>query len=155
MYQSTQRTTAERWCEPGLVANILLLVGEIVTGLTTVSARERPDDCRGELDPAAVAPDPHREDAHPRELVLWDASDAALQDATDAADLRPEPGDAGVEKSAVTAPDARARDAWSLREPAHPPVPRARPALAAELCTPDAVQSAEQSCEVPEAVAGR
>jgi hypothetical protein len=49
-----------------------------------------------------------------------------------------------VEKLAVLAPDARARDAQSLR--VRRPGPRARLAWAAELCTLDAVQFAEQSC---------
>jgi hypothetical protein len=70
-----------------------------------------------------------------------------------AADLRRAPADAGAEKWAVPAPDDRARDAWSLQ--AHLSVQWERPAAAAELCTLDAVQSAEQSCAAPEAAAGQ
>ena len=113
--------------------------------------RELPDERRDELVPEAEAPDQRREDAHLLGLSASDAWDAALPGAMDAADLRREPWDADAEKLADPALDGRARDAWSRR--ARWFVQRARPAVAAELCTPDAVQSAEQSCAEPEAAA--
>jgi hypothetical protein len=103
------------------------------------------------LVPEAEAPDPHREDAHPQASNAWGASDDAHPDATDAADLRRAWSDAGAEKLAVPALDARARDAWSRQ--VHRPAQRVRPDAAVELCTPDAVQSAEQSCAALEAAA--
>ena len=63
----------------------------------------------------------------------------------DAADLRRAPLDADAGKLAGPAQDARAQDAWS-RQQAHPSVRSVRPDAAAELCTPDAVRSVEQSC---------
>jgi hypothetical protein len=113
--------------------------------------RELPDERQDEPVPVAVAPVPPREDAHLLASSASDASDAALPDARDAADLRREPSDGGAEKLAVPALDARARDAWSRQ--ARWFVQWVRPAVAAELYTPDAVQSAEQSCAEPEAVA--
>jgi hypothetical protein len=113
--------------------------------------RELPDERRDELVPEAVAPVPHREDAHRLASSASDASDAALPDAMDAADLRREPSDGGAEKLAVPALDARAQDAWSRR--ARWFVQWVRPAVAAELYRPDAVQSAEQSCAELEAAA--
>jgi hypothetical protein len=62
----------------------------------------------------------------------------------DAADLRREPWDVGAEKLADPALDVRARGAlclWALQS-----AQWARPALVAELCTPDAARSAERSC---------
>jgi hypothetical protein len=106
--------------------------------------RELPGERQDELVPEAVAPVPPREDAHRLASNASDASDAALPDARDAADLRREPWDGGAEKLAVPALDARARDAWSRQ--ARWFVQWVRPAVAAELYTPDAVQSAEQSC---------
>ena len=103
------------------------------------------------LVPEVEAPGPHREDAHLQASNAWDAWDDARRDATAAADLRREPSDAGAEKLAVPALDARARDALSL--PAHRPARRAPPDAVAELCTPDAVPSAEQSCVAREAAA--
>jgi hypothetical protein len=113
--------------------------------------RERRDDCRGELDQAAAAPDQHREGAHLQALGASDASDAALRDATDAADLRPEPGDAGVEKLVVPALDARGRVASSLSPQERLSVQPGRSDAAAELCRQDAVRFAEQSCAAREA----
>ena len=103
------------------------------------------------LVPEAEALDLHRADAHPPASNAWGASDDAHPDATDAADLRRAWSDAGAEKLADPALDARARDAWSRQ--AHRPAQRARPDAAGELCTPDAVQSAEQSCAALEAAA--
>ena len=96
-----------------------------------------------------AAPDPHQEDAHQQAPAAWDASDGARPDATDAADLRRVPSVADVEKLVDRARDVRARDASSPRgrQPGQPePL-----AWAAELCTPDAVRSAEQSFAEPEA----
>ena len=112
-------------------------------------ARERLDGCRDEPVPEAAAPDLHREDAHRQAPAAWDASDGARRDATDAADLHREPSVADVEKLADLALDVRARDAWSLQ--ARRPVQQEPLVWAAELCTPDAVQSAEQSFAEPEA----
>jgi hypothetical protein len=68
----------------------------------------------------------------------------------DAADLRRVLADAGAEKLAAPEPDVRARDAWlCLRE--LPLAPQVQRASAAAPCTPDAVQSAEQSCGAREA----
>jgi hypothetical protein len=111
-----------------------------------------PDEHQDVLVPEAEAPDQPQADAHPRESNAWDASDAARPDATDAGDLRRAPADEGAEKVAVPAPDARGRDASSLRE--RWPVRWVRRAVAAELCTRDAVRSAEQSCAAREAAAG-
>lgn len=113
--------------------------------------KELPDERRDELVPEAEAPDPHREDARLLGSSASDAWDGALPDAMGAADLRREPWDAGAEKLAAPAPDGRARDAWSRR--ARWFVQWARPVVAEELYTPDAVQSAERSCAEPEAAA--
>jgi hypothetical protein len=113
--------------------------------------RELPGERQDELVPEAVAPVPPREDAHRLASNASDASDAALPDARDAADLRREPWDGGAEKLAVPALDARAQDAWSRQ--ARWFVQRVRPAVAAELYTPAAVRSAEQSCAELEAAA--
>jgi len=96
-------------------------------------------------------------DAHQPEPCAWDAWDGARRDATDAADLRPASSDAGAEKSVDPALDARAQDAWSLQVHLqfHLLVRLARLAVAAELCIPDAVQSAEQSCAALGAAAGQ
>jgi len=107
-------------------------------------APELPDARLDELVPEADPPGPHQEDVHPPVPCGWDAWDGARPDAEDAADLHREPADAGAEKLAVPARDGQARDAWSRQGP--PPAQLARPAWAAELCTPDAVQSAAQSC---------
>jgi hypothetical protein len=104
-----------------------------------------------ELVPEAGAPDPHQEDARQQALAAWGASDDARPDVTDAADLHQAPPVVDVEKLAVLALDARARDAQSLR--VRRPGQRARLAWAAELCTLDAVQFAEQSCAEPAVVA--
>jgi hypothetical protein len=106
---------------------------------------------RDELVPEAEALVPHREDARQLASSVSDASDAALPDAMDAADLRREPSDAGAEKLADPALDARARDAWFRQERWF--VQPAPPAVAAELYTPDGVRSAEQSSAEPEAAA--
>jgi hypothetical protein len=111
----------------------------------------RPDGCPDEPVPEAGAPDPHQEDAHPRASSAWDAWDAARLDATAAADLHRAPSDAGAEKLAVPGLDARAQDAWSRQ--ALQSVQWVPWVAAAELCTPDAVQSAEQSCVEPVASA--
>jgi hypothetical protein len=111
--------------------------------------RERLDGYPDELVPEAAAPDPRPEDARQQALAVWGASDGARPDVTDAADLHRAPPVVDAEKLAVLALVARAQDAQSLR--ARRPVPRARLAWAAELCTPDAVQFAEQSCAEPEA----
>jgi len=110
-----------------------------------------PDGLPDEPVPEAEVPDQHREDARPLAPGAWDASDVVPPDAADAADLRRAPADADAEKLAVPAPDVRARDAWSrrVRRFAQP----ARLDAAAELCTPDAVLSAEQSCAALEAAA--
>ena len=104
-----------------------------------------------ELVPEAEAPDPHREDEHLPAQCAWDASGDARQDATDAADLRQAPEDAGAGKLAALALDDRARDASSPQE--RQSVPRAQPDAAAELCTPDAALSAARSCAAPEEAA--
>jgi len=114
--------------------------------------RERPDDCPDELVPEAEAPDQPPEDAHLPASSASDASDDVRPDAVDAADLRRAPLDAGAEKLAVLAPDARAQDA-SFQRQAHLLVQLARPVVAAEPCTPDAAPSVEQSCAVPVASA--
>jgi hypothetical protein len=101
--------------------------------------------------PEAEALDQLREDEHPLASNAWGAWDDAHPDATDAADLHRAWSDAGAEKLAAPALDVRARDAWSQRERLS--VQQARPDAAVELCTPDAVQSAEQSCGAPEAAA--
>jgi hypothetical protein len=80
---------------------------------------------------------------------VWGALDGARPDVTDAAVLHPAPSVVDVEKLAALAPDVRAQDAQSLW--VRRPVPRARLPWAAELCTLDAVQFAEQSCAEPEA----
>jgi hypothetical protein len=95
--------------------------------------------------PEAEAPDQHRADVHLLEPCAWDASDDARLDATDAADLRREPSGVGAEKLAAPELDVRARDAWWF-PPALQSALRARPDEEAELCIPDAVRSAEQSC---------
>jgi len=105
------------------------------------------------LDPAAAAPDQHPEGAPPQVPGASDASDAALRGVKDAADLRPEPGDAGVEKLVVPALDVRARVASSLSPQECLPVQPERWDAAAELCRQDAVRSAEQSCAAQEAAA--
>jgi hypothetical protein len=107
-------------------------------------ARERLDGFPDERALEGAARDRHPGDEPPQELSAWDAWDGAHPDATDAAVLRPEPADAGAEKLAALARDARAQDA-SFRQ-ARQPVQLERLASAAELCIPDAVQFAEQSC---------
>ncbi len=99
----------------------------------------------------AEAPDQHQEDAHPQAPGAWDASDDARRDAAGAADLRRELADEAAEKLAGRARGVRAQDASSL--PELQLARWARPDAAAELCTPDAVPSAEQSCAAQEAVA--
>ncbi len=94
--------------------------------------------------PEVEAPDQHQEDAHPQAPGAWDAWDGARRDAADAVGLRREPADEGAERLADRALDVRARDAWCLR--VHRLALWARPGVAAELCIPDAAQSAEQSC---------
>ena len=86
--------------------------------------RERLDGYPDELVPEAAAPDQRQEDARQQALAVWGASDGARPDVTDAADLRPAPSAADVEKLAALAPDVRAQDAQSLR--VRRPVPRAR-----------------------------
>jgi hypothetical protein len=113
-------------------------------------ARARPDERRGELVPEVEAPDQPQVDEHPQASIAWDAWDDAHPDARDAADLHRALADAGAEKSAAPAPDVRAQDAWSLR--ARWPEQPARQGAAVELCTPDVVRSAGQSCAAPEAV---
>jgi hypothetical protein len=82
---------------------------------------------------------------HPPASSAWDASDDVRPDAMDVADLRRAPSDAGAGKLAAPAQVARAQDAWS-RQQAHPSARSVQPGAAAELCTPDADRSAEQSC---------
>ena len=135
-------------CSPS--SGLLLRHAEHSAG--PAGAREHRDEHRDELVPEAEAPDRHREDAHLPASSAWDAWDDAHPDATDAADLRRAPSDAGAGKLAGPAQDARARDAWS-RQQAHPSVRSVRPDAAAELCTPDAVRSAEQSCAAQAAAA--
>jgi hypothetical protein len=107
-----------------------------------------PDELVLEADPLG----PHQADAHPPEPCAWDAWDGAHPDATDEADLHPVPSGAGAEKLAVRARDVPAQDAGF--PPERRSAPRAQPPdVAAALCTPDAVQSAEQSCAAPEAAA--
>ena len=115
------------------------------------AAPELPDEPQAELVPEAEALDQHPEDAHQPEPYAWDAWDVVHPDAADAADHRPASSDAGAGKLAVPAPDAPAQDAWSPRAmKSETWTQRAQPDAAAELCTLDAVQSAEQSCGAPE-----
>ena len=102
--------------------------------------------------PEAEAPDLHRADERLPVSSAWDASDVAHPDATDAADPRRASLDAGAGKLADPALDVRARGAsyQLVRRSAR----RVRQDVAAELCTPAAVQSAERSCAAPEAAAG-
>jgi hypothetical protein len=109
-------------------------------------ARERLDGCPDDLAQEAGAPDQHRGDAHPQAPGAWDAWGVVHPDATDAADLRRELADAGVEKLAVQVLDARALNASSLFPRERLPVQPERAGGAVELCRLDAVQSAEQSC---------
>ena len=99
----------------------------------------------------AVAPVPPREDAHLLASSASDASDAALPDARDAADLRREPSDGGAEKLAVPALDARARDAsfQQVRSLARAEELDA----AAEPYKQGEVQSGERSCAEQEVAA--
>ena len=90
---------------------------------------------------------------HPQAPGASDASDVAHPGAADAADLRPEPVDAGVEKLADPALGARARDAAFLSLQERLSVQPAQSDAAAELCRPDAVRFAEQSCAAREAAA--
>jgi hypothetical protein len=108
-----------------------------------------PDELVPEADPLG----PHQADVRPPVPCAWDAWDGAHPDATDEADLRPAPSGAAAEKSAVLAPDDPARDASSLqlRPQVRLLVQPAPPDEAAEPCTPDAVQSAEQSSAALEA----
>jgi hypothetical protein len=116
------------------------------------AAPEHRDGHPDELVPEADPLGPHQADAHPPVPCAWDAWDGALPDATDEADLHPAPLDAGAEKLAVRVRDVPAQDARFLPESRS--VPRAQPPdVAAALCTPDAAQSAEQSCAAPEAAA--
>ena len=94
--------------------------------------------------PEAEVPDQHRADVHLLEPCAWDASGDAHPDEADAADLRREPLDEGAEKLADLELDVRVRGAWWFPR-AHQSALQARPDEAAELCTPDAVRSAEQS----------
>jgi hypothetical protein len=104
--------------------------------------------------PEAEAPDQHLRDAHRPEPYAWDAWDDVRPDAADAADHRLASSDAGAGKLAVLARDAPARDAWSLRAIRSAPwTRRAQLDAAVELCTPDADQSAAQSCAAPEVAA--
>ena len=114
--------------------------------------RGRLDERQDVLVPEAEAPDQLQEDVHLLASSAWDALDGAHPVATAAADLRRASLDEGAGKLAVPALDVRARDASSqlVRLPAQ----RVRQDAEVELYTPDAVQSAEQSCVVLEAAAG-
>ena len=69
----------------------------------------------------------------------------------DAAGRLPASSAAGAEKLAVPALDAMERGASSrLANQSAPSKQREQSAAAAELCTPDAVQSGAQSCAAPE-----
>ena len=104
-----------------------------------------PDVHRDVLVPEVEVLDRLQADGHLRAPAAWDAWDDARPDATDAADLRPEPSDEDAEKLAGRAPGARARDAWSRQEP-HPSAPSEQRFLVAAPCTPDADRFAAQSC---------
>jgi hypothetical protein len=105
----------------------------------------RQDVRRDEPDPEAEAPDQLPADARLPVQNALDAWDGARRDAADAADLRcQELADVVAEKLAVRARDGRAQDAWFPQ--AHRSARLEQPDAAAELCTPDAVQSAAQSC---------
>jgi len=97
------------------------------------------------LGPEAEAPDQHRADAPLLEPCAWDAWGDAHPGAMDAADLHPEPLGEGAEKLADPELAVRARDAWWFL-PVLQSALQAQQAGAAELCTRDAVRSAEQSC---------
>ncbi len=99
---------------------------------------------RDEPVPEAAIPGRHPADAHQPEPDAWDALDGVHPAVGDAADLRWAPADADAEKLAVPARDDPALDAWFLLERLS--VPQERSAWAAAPYTPDAVQSAEQSC---------
>jgi hypothetical protein len=114
---------------------------------------EHRDGHPDELVPEAAPLGPHQADEHRPVPCAWDAWDGAHPDATAEADLRPAPSGAGAEKLAVLAPGDPARDASSLqlRPQVRLLVQPAQPDEAAELCTPDAVRSAERSCAALEA----
>jgi hypothetical protein len=94
--------------------------------------------------PEAAIPDPRQSAEVRSERYAWDASGAVRLDATpDAARPVPALADADVEKSADPAPVVLEPDACRSEFPAARSV---RPDAEAELCRPDAVPSAGQSC---------
>jgi hypothetical protein len=99
----------------------------------------------------AAVLDPRPAGEVPSNPSAWDASDAAPQDAAEAAEHPPRHlADAGVGKSAVLVLDALEPVAPQLdAQPPPTPVVQAQPDAVAELCKPDAVRSAEQSFAVP------
>ena len=116
-------------------------------------AQALPDGYQDELVLEAAAQVPHQGDDYPPAPAAWDASDVVRRDAAeDARHQRPAQLDAGAEKSADRARDARALDAQFRLKERWIAILAAQAAVA-EPCRPDVVPSAEQSCAAREAVA--